>query len=346
MDNLLYRKIKSELKKNGTVKTVTVISECSDFGKKAVVSVNSTGTNFIMGDDPDCFKDIMNEIDMKKGTCVTMAGGKEIFTEEISGKPKLIICGGGHIALPLSRLGKMLEFEVVVIDNRTEFTNRERFPYVDRVICGEFEEALDAENINSSTYIVIVTRGHKDDRRCLKKVIRSNSAYIGMIGSRSKVAFIFNDLKDEGYKEEELNRVHSPIGLKIGAQTPEEISISIFAEIIHVKNKNLSCSIEDDIMNAIECAKEDMVLATIVEKKGSSPRGIGAKMLVLKDGKYIGTVGGGSVENAVYEEARELIGMKKCHIETYDLSNSKAATLGMACGGTVRVFFEYIKADI
>lgn len=343
MGNSLYKQLKNELEINGGVKTLTVISDGENFAKKAVVSTNSTGSYYISS---DYFKNITNDIDMESGTSTHKVNGEEIFLEEISGKSKLIICGGGHIALPLSRLGKMLGFEVVVIDNRQEFANIERFPHVDRVICSEFEEALDNENINSSTYIVIVTRGHKDDKRCLKKVIRTSSRYIGMIGSKGKVAFTFNAMKEEGYKEEELNKVYSPIGLKISAQTPEEISISIFAEIIQVKNKNLSCNIEDDIMNAIESGTEDMVLATIVDKKGSSPRGTGAKMLVLKNGRCIGTVGGGSVENAVYEKAKELIDMKKCHIETYDLSNSKAATLGMACGGTVRVYFEYIKADI
>ena len=97
-------------------------------------------------------------------------------------------------------------------------------------------------------------------------------------------------------------------------------------------------------MDKLKCAQTDMVLATIVEKTGSTPRGVGAKMLVSEDGSFLGTVGGGSVENAVYEKSKELIKSKKSHIEKYDLSNSKASKLGMACGGTVRVLFEYIKA--
>ncbi len=336
MGNKLYENLIEEINENGEAKVLTVVSNNENFGKRIVINKGSTD---------EFFKTIINEIDLNSGTSLYKIGNEEVFFEDIAGKPKLIICGGGHIALPLSIMGKMLEFEVVVIDNRKEFANMERFCHVDRVICEDFEEALNKENVNGNTYIVIVTRGHKDDKKCLKKVLRTNHKYLGMIGSRGKVAITFNSLKEEGYTQEELDTVYSPIGLKIGAQTPEEISVSIFAEIIKVKNEKLWCNIEDKILNKISSEKEDMVLATIIEKKGSSPRGIGAKMLVLKDGSFIGTVGGGSVENAVYEKAKELIKLKKSHVESYNLSNSKASTLGMICGGTVRVFFEYIKVQ-
>lgn len=207
-------------------------------------------------------------------------------------------------------------------------------------------KAIDAVGISDSTYIVIVTRGHKDDRKCLEKVIRTNSKYVGMIGSRGKVESVFNAMIEEGYTWEDLKRIYSPIGFKIGAQTPEEIAVSIFAQIIEVKNEKITCNIEDRILEKLDSLSENMVLATIVEKRGSSPRGVGAKILVLEHGDIIGTIGGGSVENAVCEKAKELIKMKKSFIETYDLSNSNASKLGMECGGTVRVLFEYISSDL
>lgn len=346
MGKRLYKQIIEQLNENGAVKTLTVISDNENIGEKIIVN-----NNFINDKDENnthkpkhykILKDAIKYIDLKNGTHIYKSGHEEIFVEDIVGKPKLIICGGGHIAVPLSKMGKMLEFDVTVIDNRMEFANEERFPHVDKVICSDFEEAIEEAGVNSNTYIVIVTRGHKDDRKCLEKVIRTNHKYIGMIGSRGKVASVFNAMIENGYRKEELERVYSPIGLKICAQTPEEIAVSIFAQIIEVKNENMTCTIEDSIINKLNSSGENMVLATIVEKRGSTPRGVGAKMLVLEDGSVIGTVGGGSIENAVYERAIELIKLQKSHIETYDLSNSKASKLGMACGGTVRVLFEYI----
>ncbi|MDU0324943.1 MULTISPECIES: XdhC/CoxI family protein [Clostridium] len=349
MGKRLYKQVIRELNENGFVKTLTVISQNENIGKKIIVnknlndSINDYDVDEIKYDK--FLKDSIKDVDLKNGTHTCKIGNEEIFVEDIVGKPKLIICGGGHIALPLSKMGKMLEFHVTVIDNRIEFASKERFAHVDKIICMDFDEAIEEAKVNSNTYIVIVTRGHKDDRKCLEKVIRTDHKYIGMIGSRGKVASVFNAMIKEGYREEELEKVYSPIGLKIGAQTPEEIAVSIFAEIIEVKNKKMACNIEDSIIAKLDSSSENMVLATIVEKSGSTPRGVGAKMLIIEDGGVIGTVGGGSVENAVYEKAIELIKIQKCHIETYDLSNSKASKLGMACGGSVKVLFEYISSN-
>lgn len=358
----VYRQLLEELNRNGKTKTVTIVSDNESLGKKIIIasrfidSINmdsshiesilneNTNKNIINKNDYKLFESILKEMDLSKGTHIFKTNDEEVFVEELAGKPKLIICGGGHIALPLSKMGKMLEFHVTVIDSREEFANRDRFPHAHKVICKDFDEALEEVGINSNTYIVIVTRGHKDDRKCLEKVIRINNKYMGMIGSKGKVAYTFNLMREAGYTDDELNKVHSPVGLNIGAQTPEEIAVSIFAEIIQVKNEKLFCSIEESITDKLNRGKQDMVLATIVEKIGSSPRGAGAKMLVLEDGSFFGTVGGGSVENAVYEKSKELIKLKKSHVETYNLSNSKASTLGMACGGTVKVLFEYIEA--
>lgn len=367
MGNKLYSRLFNQLNNNGHVKTLTIISDNENIGKKYIFDggvsnpkikslEQDSGMNknldFKLGRDGNIepkyhklFKHLIDHVDLERGTYSEIINGEEIFVEDISGKPNLIICGGGHIALPLSRMGKMLGFNVTIIDNRPEFANEERFKDVDKIICREFEEAIEEADIHSNTYIVIVTRGHKDDKKCLEKVIRTDNKYVGMIGSKGKIASVFNKMIEEGYSEGELQKVHSPIGLKIGAQTPEEIAVSIFAEIIEVKNKKLSFSIEDSIMSRILSEKEDMVLATIIDKKGSSPRGTGAKMLVLSDGTFVGTVGGGSVENAVYERAKELIKKEKSSIETYDLSNSKASKLGMACGGTIRVLLEYIGSN-
>lgn len=285
----------------------------------------------------------INNVDFNKGTYILKLENEiELFIEHIIGVPNLVICGGGHIALPLCQMGKMLEFNTIIIDDRKEFANSERFPMADKVICEGFDEVLKKMKPNKNTYFVIVTRGHKDDRRCLEAILKKDFGYVGMIGSRGKVAFVVNNMLENGYTKEDIEKVHTPIGLKIGAKTPSEIAISILGEIIQVKNKKEISSIEDSILNEILSRNEPMVLATIIEKRGSSPRGVGTKMLIYKNGDFIGTVGGGSVENAAYEKALELIEAKKSVVEEYDLSNSASAKLGMACGGTVKVLFEFI----
>lgn len=300
----------------------------------------------IMGDNnlKDFWDEILVNIDFNKGTYILKLKGEiELFIEQLVGNPQLVIFGGGHIALPLCQMGKILEFSTTIIDTRKEFANKDRFKEADEIICEPFEEAFNKIKFNKNTYFVIVTRGHKDDRRCLENILRKESAYVGMIGSRAKVAFVKNNMIENGYSKEELEKVYSPIGLKIGAKTPAEIAVSILGEIIQVKNeKEFSC-IEDNILKAICDKNEPMVLATIVEKHGSGPRGAGTKMLIFKDKSFIGTVGGGSVENAVYEKALELIESKNATVEGYDLSNTASAKLGMACGGKVKVLFEFIE---
>lgn len=244
--------------------------------------------------------------------------------------------------LNLYNIAKMLEFDVTIIDDRIEFANNQRFTIADRILCKGFNESIEEVNPNKGTYFVIITRGHKDDRKCLEKILKNDFFYVGMIGSKSKVAFVINNMLENGYTKEQIDKVYTPIGLSLGGQTPAEIAVSIAGEIILEKNKKESSNIEDDILNKICSRKEPMVLATIIEKHGSSPRGVGAKMLIYENKEFVGTVGGGSIENAVYEKALDLINNKESLVEKYDLSNSSASKLGMACGGTVKILFEFI----
>ncbi len=165
----------------------------------------------------------------------------KIFVDPVFPLARLVILGGGHIALPLASIGKLLGYEVTVIDDRLSFANQARFPMADRVICEDFRKAIGEISFDSNTYTVIVTRGHRHDKTCLEEVLRlPTSGYIGMIGSRRKVAALFQDLQEEGFGDAELNRVYTPIGLDIGAQTPEEIAVSIMAEIIMVNRRGYS----------------------------------------------------------------------------------------------------------
>ena len=306
--------------------------------------LKSKASIFIEDDNiTDFWNGILNSVDFNKGTYILeLENGIQLFVEHVIGKPNLVICGGGHIALPLCTMAKMLEFNTTIIDDREEFANKERFHMADNIICEDFNEAFKKIIFNKNTYFVIVTRGHKDDRNCLETILKNNFYYVGMIGSKGKVAFVINNMLENGYTKEDIAKVHTPIGIKIGAQTPAEIAISILGEIIQVKNEKLISNIDDKILNEICKRDEPMVLGTIIEKRGSGPRGVGTKMLVYKNKEFIGTIGGGSVENAAYEKALELIEIKESTLEEYDMSNSASAKLGMACGGTVKVLFEFI----
>ena len=164
-------------------------------------------------------------------------GNMEVFVEPILPEPCLLIFGAGHISLFLAKMGKMVGFRVVVIDDRPEFANRERFPEADEVIARDFPLAFQQLAANRTSYIVIVTRGHLQDETVLEWAVRTDAAYIGMIGSRKKNQTVFSHLQAKGIPEKKLKEVHAPIGLNINAKTPEEIALSIIAEIIKAKRE-------------------------------------------------------------------------------------------------------------
>ena len=147
----------------------------------------------------------------------------------------LVVVGGGHVGKALSVIGDLCGFSVTVIDDRPEYANAERFPEADKVIRGRFDEVLRDLPVDRSTYIVCVTRGHKHDETSLRQVVGKPAAYIGMIGSRRRVSAVLQHLVEEGADPEAVARVRTPIGLDIGAETPEEIAVAIMAEVIQVR---------------------------------------------------------------------------------------------------------------
>jgi xanthine dehydrogenase accessory factor len=162
-------------------------------------------------------------------------GDLEVFIEPILTAPTIYIFGGGHISLPLAQMGKLIGFKIAVIDDRAEFANAERFPEAEMVLAGDFTKAFSKLKIDKTSYIVIVTRGHQNDELVLEWAVGTPVKYIGMIGSQTKVKTVFSHLLAKGVSKETLDNIHSPIGLAIGAQTPEEIAVSILAEIIKVR---------------------------------------------------------------------------------------------------------------
>jgi xanthine dehydrogenase accessory factor len=162
-------------------------------------------------------------------------GEFEIMIEMTERPATLLIVGGGHVGQSMATIGAHAGFSVAVLDDREAFASRERFPMADHVICGDFVEELRRFPIDANTYVVLVSRGHKQDELSLREVVRSNAAYVGMIGSLRRVGTVLTHLARERFPREALERVHTPIGLDIGAETPEEIAVSIVAELIAVR---------------------------------------------------------------------------------------------------------------
>lgn len=163
------------------------------------------------------------------------ANAWEVMIEVVEAPVTLLIVGGGHIGLSLATIGAHLGFSVAVVDDRQMYANSERFPMADFVAAGELDQLLKDFSIGRSTYIVLVSRGHKQDELALRQVVNRSAAYVGMIGSKRRVSTVLRHLAEEGYPVEALERVYTPIGLDIGAETPEEIAVSILAEIVMVR---------------------------------------------------------------------------------------------------------------
>ncbi len=165
----------------------------------------------------------------------TVRGATSVYIEVVESKPVFLIVGAGHIGRSLAKLADFLDFHVAVLDDREDFANEERLPEADDVICDDYEAALDRFPINANTSVVMVTRGHKQDELALRRCLGRGAGYLGMIGSRRRTAAVLEHLASEGFDRAELDRVRTPIGLDIGAETPEEIAISIMAEVIELR---------------------------------------------------------------------------------------------------------------
>lgn len=163
-----------------------------------------------------------------------ICGGRvEIFVEPVVPTPHVVLFGAGHISQQVARIARVAGFTISVVDNRPQYANAERFPDAEQVYADSFEEAFGALVPNEHTYLVIVTRGHQEDESVLRWAVTTAAGYIGMIGSKRKIRAIRQNLLSEGVPSEVLDRVFMPIGVEIGAVTPEEIAVSIAAELVH-----------------------------------------------------------------------------------------------------------------
>ena len=281
---------------------------------------------------------------------------ESVLAEVFKREHRLIVFGAGHVGYHLCHFASKVGFNTIVVDDRPYFANKEKFGDDIQVICNTFENAFEILDIHEEDYVVIVTRGHKHDKFCLEKILSLDELnYIGMIGSKRRVKIMKEELIEEGYSKEKIENIYSPIGLNIGAVTPEEIAISILAEIISVKRigklavKNEpikvsnSCELNKDVLEALaKSQNEKMSLVTVISTKGSTPRKAGSKMIVYDSGKIIGTIGGGCAEAKIIKDAALMAGSKNLKIETIDMTGERAEEEGMVCGGKMNVLIEAI----
>jgi xanthine dehydrogenase accessory factor len=173
--------------------------------------------------------------DPKYDTGLVCGGTLDIFVEPVLPPAVLYLFGAGHVAINLYKVARNAGFEVVVTDDREAYANRERFPEAREIFAEDFDHAMARISPAEASYIVIATRGHRDDMRILRWAVQTPARYVGMIGSRRKTITIFKELQQEGIAAERFNRVHAPVGLDIGAVTPEEIAVAIAAELIAIR---------------------------------------------------------------------------------------------------------------
>ncbi|MBD3225296.1 MAG: xanthine dehydrogenase accessory protein XdhC [Caldithrix sp.] len=251
MDTIYHRLIEAlENNESGVMLTITEVkgSVPRHSGSKMLVldggqTVGSIGGGRLEHDLMDEARQLLQNPQMKQKTYnldedkgMACGGQVTVLFEPFGRLPQLLIFGAGHIAQALAPLAENCGFHVAVADNRAEFATSERFPQVNTIYCDAYETIMPQIEFTTDTYIVIVTHGHAHDEDILQYCVGQPFAYLGMIGSKKKVQKTFRRLREASIPDDQLNRVHSPIGLHIGAETPAEIAVSIMAEMVAVRH--------------------------------------------------------------------------------------------------------------
>lgn len=277
--------------------------------------------------------------------------GQRVFAERFGAVPQLVVCGGGHVAAALVKQAKLLGLPVLAIDDREEFAQQLRAAGADTVLCAPFAQALQNVPGGAETYFAVLTRSHAFDLDCLTQILQKPAAYVGMMGSRGRAALVRRQLLENGLDSQRIDALCAPIGLAIGAQTAAEIALSILAQIVQVKNarpqtEGYPIALLDAMVQA-EKARTPAVLATIVARHGSTPRDVGAKMLILPDGNTVGSVGGGIMEYRVQQLASKMQAGEAapCQLAEYSASAKEDDAALAACGGSMNVFLQLLKEE-
>lgn len=258
------------------------------------------------------------------------------YTAHYDPPVRLVIFGGGHVGRCVASLGRQLGYEVRIYDDRKEFAT-------DPVIYApDFKTAIGKMRDSYYTYYVCASSGPAADEICVRELLKRDCAYVGMLGSAKKAASISRKLLSEGMEPGQVARLHSPVGLKIGAQTPMEIAVSILGEIIQVHHRTEYRALDPDILaslkpDAAEPVHGRTVFATIIRTEGTTPRSAGSKMMVCEDGRIFGSVGGGKLEYTVIHDARTI---KHGQVKGYDMIKTAGEEFRMSGGGHVEILYE------
>lgn len=207
----------------GTIGGGCVEAEVWNAAREVIATERPRNMNFSLGQDAAYDNGLI------------CGGQLSVFVEPVVPQPRTFIFGAGHISKSLSKVANLAGFATIIVDNRETFANRDRFPEADEIYAEEYEEIFPKLNIRDTSYIIIVTRGHRDDMRVLRWAVTTNARYIAMIGSKRKVIGVVKELEKEGISRDAFERIFAPMGFDIGAITPEEIAVSVVAEMIAVR---------------------------------------------------------------------------------------------------------------
>ena len=298
------------------------------------------------------FKNILKELSKNHEAYLKRTIEGQAYTRKFALTERLILLGAGHVAQATAKFASMLDWDVTVVDDRPAFANTRRFPEAKEIVCDQFVHAIQNKlHIHPMDYVCVLTRGHRWDADCLRAILPGPQPYyLGMIGSRRRVSGLMDILKSEGFSQDALSRIHSPIGLWIKAETPSEIAISIVAEMIQERH---SRAVNEEILTQtdtdfkmLQCASEaehSCVMMLVLSTLGSAPASAGAMMLMTQDGQTFGTVGGGCSEGEAMSCAKRLMGTGASEVISVDLTNEVAEDEGMVCGGTMKILIEDLR---
>ena len=290
------------------------------------------------------FEKNLDEIVDVRTTGVYTIGGKEVYCEVLEELPELIVCGAGHVGAACIRAASYLDMHITCIEDREDFAEHALRMGADKALCGDYSELLSRIEGGENVYFLCMTRAHAFDETCLEQILRKPNAYVGMLGSSGKINKIRTDLIEKGIPGELFDTIHTPVGLDISANTPEEIAIAVMAEIISVKNtgKVISGAFDHEQLDAIASDTAGPLLLTLIRKHLASPRDPGTKMVFTSDGQKWGTIGGGAAEAEALKIARGHINDPDFITEIIRVGDIGSAGDGIVCGGVVDVLFERI----
>ena len=302
------------------------------------------------------FTELYRDICSGQTAALTFSAEGDTYIRNMRPQERLLLLGGGHISQPLCHYAADLGFRVTVADDRPSFANSSRFPEAEKIICNDFPHAIEEMAVTANDYVAILTRGHRYDADCLRTILKGDHPrYLGMIGSRRRVAALFNMLEEEGFSRGDLDRIHAPIGVDINALTVKEIALAIAAELIGCRRQDLDRrshgtslvmeNIDHGLWRSLTEDDTPKSLLIVYDTSGSTPVMSGAMMTVDKNYRTAGTIGGGCSENAVMMDAYRLIGTGRQRCVTIDMSNDVAEDEGMVCGGTMKVWIADVSRE-